>query len=313
MLRACIFAVLAACVAIAASCSREPASSAGTTGASDTDAPRIAALSPAVAIMLRDLGHADDIVARHAYDYVLPAEIPAAGDQAGIDYEALIRAAPTHVFTQWGAREVPGRLTELAAQRGWTLRDVNPLSLEDIAQATLTLDGALHGEPRGMANELAASVRALAALPASSSGNPLRVLLLVGLSPATALGPGSCHHEMLLSAGARAAVEQGLAFQDLTNEDLVRLAPDAIIWFRPRSPRAMNPTGESGGREGNAGAADPWEPVRGLRLGAVEGGRVAIIDDPLGLMPSTAMIGVGKRMRELVEGWGTVERKLGER
>lgn len=298
--RAIVFGCVLAAFAMIVSCSREQSSS--RSQASST-VVRIAALSPAVAIILRDLGHADQIVARHAYDYVLPASIPAAGDQAGIDYEALLRSNPTHVFTQWGARQVPERLETLARERGWTLRDVNPLSLEDIAEATLTLDTALHGQPRAIANQLAASVRSLAKASELSSPTSIRVLLLVGLSPATALGPGSCHHEVLLGADARPALDHGLAFQDLTNEDLVRLAPDAIIWFRPKSPQAMNPTGESATTDPSTDATDAWQPIRGLRLAAVDAGRIAIIDDPLGLMPSTAMIGVGKRMRELVEGW----------
>lgn len=300
-LRASLLFLIAFAVACVVGCSRE--GSTHSTAASLADTPRIAALSPAVAIILRDLGHADHIAARHAYDYVLPQSVPAAGDQAGIDYEALLRARPTHVFTQWGARQVPERLIELARERNWTMRDVNPLSLEDIAQATLTLDAALHARPREIATQLAAQVRALAAPPDESSPSSLRVLLLVGLAPATALGPGSCHHEMLLGTGARPAIDAGLAFQDLTSEDLVRLAPDAIIWFRPKSPRAMNPTGGSSSRDAAPDATDPWQPIRTLRLPAIESSRIAIIDDPLCLMPSTAMIGVGARMRELIAGW----------
>jgi ABC-type hemin transport system substrate-binding protein len=281
-------------------CSREPSVA---LPPSSPAQPRIAALSPAVAIILTDLGHADHIVARHAYDYVLPPAIPAAGDQAGIDYEALLRANPTHVFTQWGARQVPSRLTSLARDRNWILRDVNPLSLEDIAAATLTLDAALHAQPRPLAHDLATKVRDLATPPARAENarTAPRVLLLVNLSPATALGPGSCHHEILLGTGARSALSEGLAFQDLTAEDLVRLAPDAIIWFRPRSPDSMNPTGASDAT--TSPESDPWQPIRPLNLPAQTSYQLAIIDDPVCLMPSTAMIPVGNQLREIITSW----------
>lgn len=48
-----------------------------------------------------------------------------------------------------------------------------------------------------------------------------------------------------------------------------------------------------------------------LKLEAVASGRVAVIDDPLCLMPSTSMIGVSKEMRRCVERW-ILERSRGE-
>src|SRR5262245_61348101 len=95
--------------------------------------PRIVALSPAVAVILRDLGLADRIVGRHGYDFVLNKSVPVCGDQAGgIDYETLLRARPTHVLIESGARETPGRLTELAEEHHWAVESLRMLTLDDI-------------------------------------------------------------------------------------------------------------------------------------------------------------------------------------
>ena len=75
-------------------------------------------LSPALAVIVRDLGLEANIVARHGFDIVLDKSIPVAGDQSGLDYEILLTAKPTHVLLEWGQREIPRRLGELMVERG---------------------------------------------------------------------------------------------------------------------------------------------------------------------------------------------------
>ena len=58
---------------------------------------RIVVLSPALAVMLQQLGHEDDIVAKHTWDLALGDAIPTIGDQFELDYETLLRLDPTHV------------------------------------------------------------------------------------------------------------------------------------------------------------------------------------------------------------------------
>jgi hypothetical protein len=53
---------------------------------------RLVVLSPAVAVMLRDLGLADRVVGKHDYDLVLPDTVPAVGHQEALDYEAILAA-----------------------------------------------------------------------------------------------------------------------------------------------------------------------------------------------------------------------------
>lgn len=276
---------------------------------------RVVVLSPAAAIIVRDLGYEKQVVGRHSYDAVLSKDLPSCGDQAGINYEALIRLEPTLVITQWGARALPEKLTTLAKERQWTLLDVNPLTLEQIADATTKIGAALSSEPmtNSLASTLAEQVRACGVAksisPAANGSltdhHPIKVLMLVGVSPITALGPGSCHHEMLIGAGGEPSLKEGIAFQSLTSEDLIRLAPDAIILFDPKLASDLS-SDSTPPRQ-----ADVWKPIRDLNLEAVANDRLVVIDDPLCLMPSTAMIKVSRDMKSAIERWneGFAERK----
>src|SRR5882724_7824821 len=98
--------------------------------------PRIVSISPAVGIMLVDLHYDHLCVGRDGHDLALHPSIPIVGDQHRIDYEALIAAHPTHVFTQWGSRDLPARLVELAETNHWKLIDSRLLSLDDISETT---------------------------------------------------------------------------------------------------------------------------------------------------------------------------------
>jgi ABC-type Fe3+-hydroxamate transport system substrate-binding protein len=124
-----------------------------------------------------------------------------------------------------------------------------------------------------------------------------RVLLLFGTSPAGALGPGSYHHEILVGLGASPAITRGAPFMTLDKEDLLHLAPEAIILIQPRWPGTPE------------GARDP-EALRGrlrklaaLDLPALRTGRVALIDDPMALVPGTNLVEVAREMEEILRGW----------
>lgn len=262
---------------------------------------RVVVLSPALAVIVRDLGYVDRVVARHAYDDVLPRELLAVGDQAGIDYEALVRARPTHVLIQWGARELPQRLTQLAESNDWRITNSNPLTLTDIERSIREIDGALaHGaSPTSKAQAL---LDALNGLHASAQTDPGwgPVLLLASIDPPAALGPGSCHDEMLRGVGGMPALIEGSPWMELSREDLVRMQPRGIILVRPRSARGVT---DADGVTTSDG--DVWEPLRGLGLAAVDEHRTATIDDPEGLLPSTSMIRVADTMRKVILTWKT--------
>ncbi|MFT3687000.1 MAG: hypothetical protein QM783_19115 [Phycisphaerales bacterium] len=105
--------------------------------------PRVAAPAPGISQILRDLGCADLIVARHAYDKWSRQSLPVCGDQQGVDYEKLIETNPTHVFVQLGEQDLPERLKALARERGWVVRNVPLLTLDDVAHATVALSAAV--------------------------------------------------------------------------------------------------------------------------------------------------------------------------
>ncbi len=274
---------------------------------------RIAAISPALAITLRDLGLADKIVARHAWDMVLDLKIPIVGDQATLDYEALLDARPTHVLLEWGVRPVPDRMTSLAADNNWRVKSWSLLSYEQLRASFNEIATFIaHGQPAKDGLALAARAaelttrfdNACAQRPAASRAGT--VLLLHSVSPLAALGPGSFHHDILSRLGGRPALTSGNAFVQMHMEDLVRTAPESIVIVEPRDPRgAPRPNPRPIGLD----PAD-WPAIESklgaiarLNIPAVNNRRVAIIDDPYALTPSSAMIGFATELAGILDRW----------
>jgi ABC-type Fe3+-hydroxamate transport system substrate-binding protein len=255
---------------------------------------------------MRDIGEGNLIVGRHASDDWTDAAIPPCGDQvAGIDYERLLQVRPTHVFLQMG--EVPAKLAELGRTRGFIVRNYSILSLDEIRATTRELwnwRGA-PGAPGADASELKRAPiedrmdKAWSRDPKIDAQHVGRVLLLAQVDPAGALGPGSWHDDILRRLGATPAIAAGNAFVTMSAEDVLRCAPDAIILFSPRPPGAPAP------------ATPPTPADLVARLGvlgrlhipAVQNSRVALIDDPMCHLPSTAMIRIAEQMAEILERW----------
>lgn len=251
---------------------------------------RIVVLSPALGVMLTDLGLAGRVVGRHGWDTLLDQSLPVCGDQTGLDYEALLRAAPTHILTEWGTRELPAQLNTLAAKHDWDLQDFRLLSLADIGSASARLRELLpDAEP-------AESIERFDQLMTAPVPAPLwkgRVLLLMSTSPVAAIGPGSAHDELLLRAGGVPAITEGSPFMPLHAEDVLRIAPDAIILLQPRS----------GSGDTQASSPIALDGLASLAIPAIEHGRVVRIDHPLGLLPSTRLIEVADSMDEALLRW----------
>lgn len=256
--------------------------------APEPQGPRIVILSPALAVTARDMGLEKFIVGRHAYDVALDPELPVCGDQSGIDYEALLAARPTRVWVEWGARPLPARLTDLARENGWSLTSVNALSIGDVRDIARAMhEGVVVPlEKRGLLPEGVdehaleglerAATRRFAAPPVG------RVLLLGATDPPSAFGPGSLHYELLQAMGAQPAVAGGSAYITLDAEDVLRMAPDAIVIIEPRTPEAA-----PGARDA-ASLRERLGRVGTLEIPAVKNGKLGLIDDPLCHMPSTA-------------------------
>lgn len=257
--------------------------------------PRIAALSPALTVTLRDLGEQPRIVARHGYDMVLDPALPVGGDQTGIDYERLLAVRPTHVLLQWGIQPVPQRLKALAGEHGWNVLNTNPATLSDIRASVRTIADFVGADPAA-ASTLEERLDRAWAKRDGGFADLGGVLLLASVSPPAALGPGSCHQELLERLGATPALTSGGMYVEMDHEDLLRLAPGVIIALAPGPPR----TTPAGPFLGEAAIAR-LEFLASLDLPAVRAKRVAVIDDPLALTPSTALAGLADTLARVLE------------
>lgn len=262
-------------------------------------APRIIAMSPAIAIILSDLGLSNAVVGRHAHDMVLDKSVPVCGDQNGLDYEAILNARPTHIFMQAGAAPVPPRLTRLAAEHGWTVTAYPLLTLDDIRTAATGLRSALpYPAVDPFSIELVGRMESIWSRRGDGFAAAGRVLLLESLDPPAAFGPGSFHQQVLERIGGTPAITEGKVFITMDAEDVLRLAPDAIIIFAPRpfgAPPGPTPTpGELRASLGRLGTLD---------IPALKSGRLARIDHPLSLTPSTAMLDVADEMAQILGRW----------
>ncbi|QYK48289.1 MAG: ABC transporter substrate-binding protein [Phycisphaeraceae bacterium] len=291
------------CSALCA-CTRSPNSAPKVPGIGP---PRLAALSPALAITLRDLGLTESIVARHAWDMALDISLPIAGDQSSLDYEALITTRPTHVLLEWGERPVPDRLLRLATTHDWKVRSWSLLSYTQVRSSLAEIAGFIASD-MPTAQSLALSSRAeelasrldLACGRREASARAGRVLLLHSVLPPAALGPGSFHHEILERLGGIPALTTGNPYVQLHMEDLLDIAPDAIVLIQPRDPRetASEPAPSTWIEiEQRLGA------ISRLSIPAVRERRVAIISDPFSLTPSTAMIGFAEEFASILARW----------
>lgn len=277
---------------------------------------RIVAMSPAIAVMLRDLGLGERIVGRHGFDAWTDQDVPVCGDQAGVDVEMLLAVAPTHVLFEGDA---PAAVVRLGEKHGWVVRSWRLLTLDEVRGGLLDLCALFEGEiEAGRCEELVGAFdRAMSARggeeanaegaegSAESAGKDegdsrRGVLLLMGVEPPTALGPGSFHHQILerLGGGATgAAIEEGGPYMVLSAEDVLALDPDGIILFQPRAP---------GAAPASSGLSDPAAALGALAaldLAAARNGRVAVIDDPLGFVPGTNLIRLADEMAETLLRW----------
>jgi ABC-type Fe3+-hydroxamate transport system substrate-binding protein len=255
--------------------------------------PRYVVLSPALAVILRDLGVADRAVGRSGYDLALPRDLPVCGDQSAIDYEKLAGAHPTDIFLQWGARALPGRLTTLAQDRAWTLHNFEMLTLDDIPRVTHDLERITGASRPELFEQMNKAWQRRPGLERAG-----RVLLLESLNPPAALGPGSWHHQLLERIGGTPAMSEGGPYVVMDAESVLRLAPDAILIFSPRPPGApATAPPDAGALKKSLGA------LARLDIPAMRHSRVAVIDDPLALTPSTAMIGLADTMADILSAW----------
>ncbi|HED53393.1 MAG TPA: hypothetical protein ENJ00_04240 [Phycisphaerales bacterium] len=271
-------------------CNDAASTSAGPPEAERDGGVRIVSLTPAGSKLLVDMGLGDRIVGRHNYDQVVDRSVPAVGDQGGIDYERLIGLKPTHVVTEWGARSPPTRLEDLGASQGFELVNISTLTLGEIVESARRLENVF-----GVGSELSSELDLVFSQRSEPRPTWGTVLLVMQTSPTVdCLGPGSAHHELLVRSGYTPAIAEGSPYVPLDAEDVLTLDPGVIVLIRPRSGKTA---------EGHGSAAD-LGVLAGLGLGAVERGRVVLIDDPLALLPSSSLLGYVRALQRGLEALG---------
>ncbi len=278
---------------------------------------RVVALAPAFAQMLRASGAGRALVGRHAYDAWSEASLAVCGDQAGVDYERLVALLPTHIVVQRDATPTAPRLVKLAAERGWVLIELPLLTLGDVERAGERM-AALAREAGAVQVERAG---AFAALKVPEGGTfSGTVLLLHGIDPPTALGPGSYHYELLVRVGGVPALKTGGPYVTLDAESVARLNPGAIVLIQPTrvglarvGPARVGPA-LAGGESAPARGPEHQQSTRAeaikrlgvlakLDLEAVRAGRVWLIDDEMALVPGTNLAATGGELSAVLQRW----------
>lgn len=247
---------------------------------------RIATTSPAVGIMLRDFGADSLAVGRSGYDVALDPALPVVGDAAGIDLEQLSATGATHVYVETGASAPPAGLAGIAEDIGFEVRAFELTNLEQLIELADGVHGLVSSEID--AGELPSERFARAFAVDASLADAGRVLLLMPGEPAAALGPGSVHHEVLVAIGGASALDAGRPYMPLDAEDVLTLAPDAIVVLAP-------------------GKADQWRellgPLAELPVPAIEYARVAVFGDDEVLMASTSTLRYADELRRQLGQW----------
>ncbi|MFK7758319.1 MAG: ABC transporter substrate-binding protein [Phycisphaerales bacterium] len=293
--------------------------SSSTNGRSDSNDQeyRLAAMSPGFAVMLRDLGMEDQIVAKHDYDLVLSSQVPAAGSELGFDLEMLIECDPTHVFFQRTTTERSPELLSIASKRGWTIFERPLETLDDIAQTMDDLYYLFNGVPERETGEFDLIQSQQHTQPSESLAyawrdrGPVadaagRVLVLGAVDPIGAMGPGSYHHQLVQRLGATSAISEGAMWIELDYEDLIAMNPDSIIIIAPRNPTSESDDASRFGVPETPefeDAAAMLGPIADLPISAMKHQRIGIVDHPLGLLPSGALGEVGDDIADFFEIW----------
>lgn len=253
------------------------------------DAPRyerIVSLSPVLTQVVVDLGQGDRLVGVAEHDFVRP-DLPVVGSFNEADIERVLVLKPDVILTTGGADGSPtasaaraGRLAG-ADVFGWPF----PMTLEQVKDMAFSWD-----DEEGLAHRLGVPERGAALrakfeaflgafattwADAREGKEPPRVLLLLDTDPISALGPGSPFVELIERLDAASASPLTVGWGVLDRERLLVAGPDVVLLLRPEASLLT---------EGDE-RLKPLQPL--LDRGGV---RVAMVNHPLTLLPSTSFI-----------------------
>ena len=254
-------AALACALGGAAACSRSaPLAKARAAG-------RVVSLSPATTEALFAIGAGPQVVGRSRYcDYPPEAQaLPAVGGFVDADFEAIVELAPDLVVGAPGPSSAA--LADKLARRGVATWFPSMDAMGAI-EAMITGLGERTGHGAESARVLQSLENDLRKVEASVAGEPApRVLMVAGLSPIVAAGPGSFMGDLLRRVRATNVVTSGAAWQTVEFENVLELDPDVIL--------------DGAGDEGRVQPTAPgWAELRAVRTG-----RVVPVSDPRILRP----------------------------
>jgi iron complex transport system substrate-binding protein len=229
---------------------------------------RIVSLSPSTTEALAAIGARSEMVGRSRYcDFPPDVEaLPAVGGFVDPNFEAIVALRPDLVTGARGpaGRQISDRLDALGIATYFPETE----SLANIDAMILGL-GTRTGHQAsakqlvdGLQAKEAALHQRIAALP-----HP-RTLLVFGLGPIVAAGPGSFPDEMLTSAGATNVVSEGGGYPTIGMERILALAPDLVL------DASMQ---ESKGNERITRDTPGWREVPAVKAGRI----VALRDEAL--------------------------------
>ncbi len=307
MLLSCLLVLLTGC-------EREPAGQyveiSGTDDA-QKQGMRLVSLAPALSQMVVDLGQSNLLVGVARNDDAAPVGLPIVGDIMDINSEALLATKPTHVLLMLTKEGVPARLKELADRANFQIIAYpSPLSMEEIGlilldenefMAGLTGQNPTTGKTPSLGTVLNQQIRAqqlkltmlmrlgkLGQLTARES-RP-RVLLVLGTNPLMAVGPGTVHHQLLTTINANnAAGEATVGAPTFDREKLLDILPEVVVFLSPKAAELGDLT------------TDPRLAIfKGLAIPAVENKRIALVNEPTGMLPSTSIDRVAAALTKAV-------------
>lgn len=266
----------------------------GASAQDDKDELRIVSFSPAISRTLVDLGLESHVVGRSPFCTSLDPAIPVAGDLMSYDAERLVRLDPTHLLVQPTATGVDPVLQRLADERGWTLGAWHLHRLDDIERMLNELPATIapdNPSRRATIQERVASItgvmRDLFSGAQAASRFTGRTLLIFNTDPVSAFGLGSYPSDLLLALGGSNATTLR-DYPQLTLEDVTRLDPEAVVLVTDRV----------GGQQD---ARTLLGPVTSLSIEAAREGHLAVLAHPEALLPSSAIIDVGRHLGRVLE------------
>ena len=181
---------------------------------------RIVSFSPGITNTIIDSGYGNSIVGRSAFCFHADQSIPVVGDLRTIDYERLLKIAPTHVFVQETVAGVDEHLRALASQGAFKIR-VCPIDRVDEIQI-------LYGD---IVELFSGTREALEFTDLAESNFPSPVLLITqGIEGNAGLvfGKNTYMDDILQTIHVQNIVEK-TGWISLSLEDIGRLKPEAII------------------------------------------------------------------------------------